>query len=186
MAKRSRFKRPPRTADLTLFEDPNDAEKAGVLHGDVYVAQAALRDLDQDDETREAAQAKVDAAEAARDEFVAAARKLTLTVKAVRPDEYEDLEFESRPGPKKRDRYKAEHGEDLPPGAVDRDVFYPKLLAASVTHVEWSDGETADGIDREEAVELWRNSNLGDQRLLRAALDALQTVSAQVPDLGKG
>lgn len=195
--KPGRFRRKARTTTVTLCVDPDDAEAIASAQLSVQSArteQTAVEGLSggkERDRRMEAAATALANATAAYEAVLADTPTLTLTLQAISPARREQILYEHPPTAeqqKRFDRLKADAGPESGQDKLimDPDGFYTALLAASVTKVEWSNGDIEEALVDDDAADLWETANNGDRLAIQMAMESLAVARSAVQDLGKG
>ncbi|HEX9993199.1 MAG TPA: hypothetical protein VGB14_09760 [Acidimicrobiales bacterium] len=180
------FARPARHLQVTLAQDPNDADELVRLRGKVYVAKQLAYSR-----ANATTAADLADAEAALEEFSQGIPTVTFTFEAIDPDAVDALEGEHKPTEKQVKDYKREAAAQGNPNRFLRwnpDTYPPALVAATCVKVEFSTGGAVDGLTVDEATRMW-SSKLWPAEDLAELFGAAQHVaraSTSVGDLGKG
>lgn len=182
--------RKPRTATLTFTVDPDDADEHARLKKAVTSAEAHLGMA-----TGSAVTAAVDrheAAVAALEAFEAESETITFHLAAIGPAKAEQLRLAHPPTKEQRTRARAEANgnPNADPGWND-DTFPAALVAASLTKITSSSGETVDGDDITEAriQAMWDSDTallLADRFQLFQTAYLMNEAPSSIEDLGKG
>lgn len=178
--------RKPATATCTFAANVADTAELARLAQQVEYARAERKVLTGDDPAGLQADARLIAAEADLETFRTAMVTVTFTLTGIGPTRVEAM-IDAHPPTDAQIATDAAAGRRRP--QYDQDTFAPALLAATITHVAYSDDPDGaiDGMTLEQTTALWGSSiSVEDREALFYTALRLDQQGTMVGDLGKG
>jgi hypothetical protein len=196
--KPSRFRRKDRTDRLSFPVDPDDYEQIAPAQREQESAQSAVElavkaaenVVDEDDRGKldaalATARERLEKAKTAYEQALVGHPVVTFTLRAMSGAALQGVQTDHPPTDEQVEAVQKSDGPDARPD-YNPETYPPALLAAATVKVEWSDGDTQEGLTQADARDFWETSSYGDQQMIMARIGLLNQVPSRVEALTKG